>query len=83
MKRQILIVEQDEKASALYGLWLQNMGITAMVAMDGGEAMRILRTEQVDGIIVDLDVPVMNGLTMLSQLRQRFAGDGGAARAAR
>ena len=73
MKRQILIVEQDEKASALYGLWLQNMGITAMVAMDGGEAMRILRTEQVDGIIVDLDVPVMNGLTMLSQLRQRFA----------
>jgi len=73
MKRQILIVEHDEKSLSLYGLWLQDMGIATIHAVDGGEAMRILRTQPVDGIIIDLDVPVMDGLTMLSQLRQRFA----------
>ncbi len=73
MKRQILVVEQDNRASALYGLWLQDMGFAVIHAPDGAEAMRILRTQHADGIIVDLDVPVMNGLTMLSQLRQRFA----------
>jgi len=73
MKRQILIVEHDETSSSLYGLWLQGMGIATIHASDGAEAMHILRTQYVDGIILDLDVPIMNGLTVLSQLRQRFA----------
>lgn len=73
MKRQILVVEHDERTSALYRLWLQDVGIATIHAGDGAEAMRILRTQQVDGIIADLDVPMMNGLTLLSQLRQSFA----------
>ena len=73
MKRQILVVEQDEKASALYELWLQDLGVEALHARDGMQAVRVLRTQQVDGIILDLDLPVMNGLTLLTQLRQRFA----------
>ena len=73
MKRQILVVEQDEKTSALYGLWLKDMGFEVFQAGNGVEAMRMLRSHHFDGLMVDLNVPVMNGLTLLSQLRQRFA----------
>lgn len=73
MTKQILIVEHDLTASQLYGEWLKDMGYHVCTVRDGGHAMQVLRNQAIDGLILDLQVPVMDGLTMLTQLRQRYA----------
>jgi len=73
MSQQMLIVESDQSTSKLFDQWLQDMGCQATSVRDGGEAMQVLRSQSIDGLILDLQVPVMNGLTMLTQLRQRYA----------
>jgi len=73
MSQQMLIVEPDQATSKLFDQWLQDMGFQATSVCDGGEAMQALRSQSIDGLILDLQVPVMNGLTILTQLRQRYA----------
>ncbi len=73
MSQQMLIVESDPAISKLFDQWLQDMGFKVASARDGGEAMQILGSQSIDGLILDLQVPVMDGLAMLTQLRQRYA----------
>ena len=73
MTPHMLIVEPDPAASTLFDQWLQDMGCKVTAVDDGGQAMQVLRSESIDGLILDLQVPVMDGLTMLTQLRQRYA----------
>lgn len=73
MSQRMLIVESDQATSKLFDQWLQDMGFQATLVGDGGAAMQALRSQSIDGLILDLQVPVMNGLTMLTQLRQRYA----------
>ncbi len=73
MTQRMLIVEPDHATSTLFDQWLQDMGYHVTAVGDGGQAMRALRSQSIDGLILDLQVPVMDGLTMLTQLRQRYA----------
>ncbi len=73
MTQRMLIVEPDHTASTLFDQWLQDLGCKATSVRNGGEAMHTLRTQSIDGLILELQVPVMDGLTMLTQLRQRYA----------
>ncbi len=73
MSQRMLIVEPDQATSKLFDQWLQDIGFQATSVCDGGEAMHVLRSHSIDGLILDLQAPVMNGLTMLTQLRQRYA----------
>ena len=73
MTQRMLIVEPDHAASTLFDQWLQDMGYHVTAVGDGGQAMHVLRSQSIDGLILDLQVPVMDGLTMLTQLRQRYA----------
>jgi len=71
--QRMLIVEPDQEASKLYGRWLEELGYQALSVGDGGQAMQVIGNQSIDGLILDLQVPVMNGLAMLTQLRQRYA----------
>jgi len=73
MSQQMLIVESDQAISKLFEQWLKDMGFQATSVRDGGEAMQTLGSQSIEGMILDLQIPVMNGLTMLTQLRQRYA----------
>ena len=73
MTQRMLIVEPDPTASTLFDQWLQDLGYQATSVRSGDEAMHTLRSQSIDGLILELQVPVMDGLTMLTQLRQRYA----------
>ncbi len=73
MTQRMLIVEPDHAAATLFEPWLQDMGYHVTAVGDGGQAMQVLRSQSIDGLILDLLVPVMDGLTMLTQFRQRYA----------
>ena len=70
MKNIILIIE-DEKPlrDALYDK-LTREGFTAIIAKDGAEGLRIALRDHPDLLLLDIIMPVMDGITMLKKLRQ-------------
>ena len=58
----VLIVEDEEGIRELIRLFLIKKGYRIIVAEDGYEAMDQLTKEDVDLILLDIEMPGMNGL---------------------
>ena len=55
--------------------WEQRGFTITGTASNGAEALDFLKRERVDGVITDLEMPVMDGVTLIKKLRGRgFAG---------
>lgn len=70
MEKKILIVE-DERAmlAALQEAFILH-GIPAIAATDGREGLALALAERPEAILLDLLMPVMDGFTMLDELRK-------------
>ena len=58
----VLLVEDDAVNQMAAGSLLEKMGCRVMAAGDGAEAVHLLRTRDVDVILMDIQMPVMDGL---------------------
>lgn len=71
-KRQsILVVEDDPNLRRMYRTVLMLDGFRAEVAADGLAALRKLEDDRPDLIVLDLHLPLIDGLTVMSELRAR------------
>src|ERR1700687_4630125 len=70
--RSVLIVEDDRPTHALFAAVVRRSGFEASSAFDGPAALRRLREERPDAIILDLLLPTLSGFQILSEVR-RFA----------
>jgi DNA-binding response OmpR family regulator len=66
----ILIVDDDPQCRSLLRERLQNAGYLITEAADGLEAVEILRVESYDVILLDLNMPNMDGYEVLEWLSQ-------------
>lgn len=73
---KILIADDEGDLRTLFGLCFLRRGQRAaslwdsiVVASNGAEALRCLATHQPDLLVTDMNMPVMNGLELLSRLR--------------
>ena len=66
---RVLVIEDRVKLleSLLQGL--REEGFDALGAIDGAEGLEMARKERLDALVLDLMLPVMNGLEVLSALR--------------
>lgn len=64
----VLVVEDSELLRRIYTDRLQADGYTVSTASDGVEALSILRSQQVDAVLLDLIMPVMSGVEVLEQM---------------
>ena len=62
MAKKILIVEDDHNISELLQLYLNNEGYQTVIANDGGEGIDQFRKFQPDLVLLDIMLPVMDGL---------------------
>jgi CheY-like chemotaxis protein len=69
MKR-ILIVDDKATSRELLRTVLERDGYSIVEAADGGEALQKARGENPDLILLDLQMPVLNGYEVLTELRQ-------------
>lgn len=67
---QILIVEDDSEISSLVARYLSQNGMRGTVARDGREMDRALREGGFDLIVLDLNLPGEDGLSICRRLRQ-------------
>jgi two-component system, NtrC family, response regulator AtoC len=68
--RYILIADDEPHMRRLLEIMLQKMGHTVFAASDGQEALELARKNPVDLVITDMRMPRMDGITLLSRLRE-------------
>ena len=68
---RILIVDDDRTTVYVLQSLLNGAGYSTRVAMDGVEALKMLGDEPVDLLLLDVWMPRMNGLELLTKLRSR------------
>jgi two-component system response regulator (stage 0 sporulation protein F) len=72
-KQTILVVEDDMNQRALYEEELLDEGYAVLAAGDGKEAMSLVAEHRPDLIVLDVNMPVMDGLDTLSRLLEKDA----------
>lgn len=68
--KKILIVDDDEPTRELYLFALKKEGYEVIEACNGSEGISKAKSEIPDLIILDIVMPDMDGITVLSNLRQ-------------
>jgi len=68
--RRVLVVEDDGMVRRLLAAVLEKGGYTVAQAGNGIEALVCIDSDPIDIIVLDLLMPVMDGLKFLHQLRQ-------------
>lgn len=68
-KYHILLVEDDREIREGIEIYLKNQGYEVFQAANGREGLAVVETEEIHLGIVDIMMPVMDGVTMLMKLR--------------
>ena len=68
---KILLVEDNEMNQELAVSLLNSVGLTTMVAADGKIALDLLKKDAFDLVLMDIQMPVMNGLDATKAIRSR------------
>jgi DNA-binding response OmpR family regulator len=74
MSKKILIVEDDNILSDTLSLSLRDEGYNVLQAFDGEEGFSTAEKESPDLILCDINMLVMDGLTMLKKIRETSWG---------
>jgi DNA-binding response OmpR family regulator len=69
-RRRVLIVEDDPIARALVRVLLEREGCEAFEARTGAEAVTMARGRELDLIVMDLNMPEMDGFEAIAQIRR-------------
>lgn len=70
MHGRILIVEDTKELAELYQLYLQNEGFECTLAFDAESALPLASKDEWDLIVLDLNLPGMDGFEFLERLRK-------------
>jgi len=70
MKKTILIVEDEQSIQGALCDKLREEGFLVLEARNGQEGLNVALSKRPDLILLDIVMPVMDGMTMLKSLRQ-------------
>ena len=70
---RILLAEDNATNRKVVGLILETVGVDLHCVENGAEALRALETGRYDLVLMDLQMPVMDGLTAIAHIRRREA----------
>lgn len=70
MTKTILSVDDSASVLQMVKLTLTGAGYRVTQANNGAEALAIARSNPVDLVLTDLNMPVMDGLTLIGELRK-------------
>lgn len=67
----VLIVDDKEVQRTLVQMYLSRLGVNSLQAKNGENAVELFRTHQVDLILMDVQMPVMNGFDASQIIKAR------------
>jgi DNA-binding response OmpR family regulator len=66
-----LVVDDEVQMTAIVGFALETQGFSVIVAHDGATALQLLRTTEVDLVVLDVMMPALDGLALCQRIRNR------------
>ena len=69
MSGRILVVDDEADSARIVADAMAGWGFEVVTSSNGREGLNVLQTTPIDGMLLDLEMPVMNGWTMLDELR--------------
>jgi CheY-like chemotaxis protein len=69
LTKQILLVEDDRFLRRACAARLRQRGWTVLTAVDGEEALHIIRSERLDLVLLDMLMPKLHGLDVMRALK--------------
>ncbi|MBF5096425.1 response regulator [Azospirillum sp. INR13] len=69
VKKKVMTVDDSRTMRDMVSFTLRGAGYDVVEAADGQQAMSAIATNKVDLVITDLNMPVMDGLTLIRRLR--------------
>lgn len=69
MSKKILVVEDNDRNRRLLKILLQARGYVVVEASSGKEALEYLEAQKPDLILMDIQLPNMDGLTLTKQIK--------------
>lgn len=69
-KKKILLVEDDTFILEMYATKLLNFGYEVLTAVDGEEALKIVKEKHPDFILLDLVLPSVDGFEVLKKIKK-------------
>ncbi len=70
---RVLVVEDDLTQAKRFDLMLRRAGFDVRTAAHGAEALALLDQEPSDIVLTDMQMPVMDGLELVEQVRARYS----------
>ena len=71
MQQKILVVDDSDDTRDMMAKLLEMESFTVVTAEDGNEGLNIAASERPDLIITDINMPNLNGIEMIKELRKR------------
>lgn len=71
MDKTFLVVDDSASMRQLISFAIQDAGYAVLLAENGKDALDKLGTEKIDMVITDLNMPDMDGIELITQLRNR------------
>ena len=72
MKNKILIVDDDVDSSTIQQSIVQNLGYYTQIAINGLDAIKIIKQDKPDIILLDIFMPQMDGYEALKYIQENF-----------
>ena len=69
MAQRILVVDDDKQIARLVQSYLEKSGFVVLTAYDGDNALRVIRHERPDLVVLDLMLPGRDGMEITRTLR--------------
>ncbi|WP_035692138.1 response regulator [Azospirillum halopraeferens] len=69
VKKKVLTVDDSRTMRDMVAFTLKNAGYDVLEAGDGQQALSVVAANKVDLVIADLNMPIMDGLTLIRRLR--------------
>jgi len=73
MGKCVMIVDDSSSVRTVVGIALRGAGYEVLEAQDGADALSKLGGQKIHLIISDVNMPVMDGLTFLKELKKQAA----------
>jgi len=73
MKARVLIIEDELELAELVQMYLRKDGIESDICTDGESAVRLLTSESFDLLVLDINLPGMDGFELLGEIRPRIS----------